>query len=130
MLFDTVEARRHFERAFEGFKNKKYTAGALMAWAGAVDTIYLERGDFSRRDKWSQSLQDILGDSMTFPSLDIEVSVVTGMIEIILSRMHDHQGAGAWIKKAMELIESDIPAEKTCYRRPPSSVFCLYRQLH
>jgi DNA-binding SARP family transcriptional activator len=126
MPVDIAESRYFFEQSFEAFTRGKIRTGALIAWSGAVETIFFERGDFTRMDKWYEAINGLLKEPFTFSSADIEVAVVRGMVEIILSRTTCHPGIGIWLKKAMDLIGSDIPLEKKLAIANPLQLYFIY----
>lgn len=81
-------------------------------------------------DKWAERLDGIIKAKQFFPSADIEIPVVRGMMEIILSRMPNHAEAGAWLKRAMKLIKGDISVDGKLAIASPLHLYCAYSGDH
>lgn len=126
MPFDTYKSRDLFERAFEGFVKLKDIDGALLSWAGVIETIFFERGDFSRMDKWINKFNELTANPIHFSSTEIEIAVIKGMIEIILSRTPYNKDSDRWVKRAIELIESDISPDSKLSIASPLHLYHVY----
>ena len=106
--FHTKEARAYFEKSFAAFDKSGDSSGAFLAWAGIVESIYLERSDFSRMDPYIEWIDKMMGDTLIFPSHDIEIAVVTGMISILTFRAPDYLRKAVWLARAQYLLGSDL----------------------
>lgn len=105
---DLRESFSHFERAFRRFGADGDMAGALLAWSGAVETIFLELGDMRRMDPWVRWLDDRSGDEAAFSSPEIRMMVARSMLGVLAVRRSDHQRAEYWVAEAEALLDSGL----------------------
>ncbi|MDH4161172.1 MAG: hypothetical protein OEW15_00575 [Nitrospirota bacterium] len=108
MPSDLTASLNLFERAFRLFEAEGDRPAALLAWSGAVEAIFLERGDFTRLDPWLAWIDEILGDEPEFPSAEAEVRVVTSVVIALTFRRPDHPRVCAWADRAFTLAQRNI----------------------
>jgi len=108
--YNTVEARRYFERAFKLFQKHRDVAGMFLAWSGVSNTFIYEWDDFSPLDRWIASLETILKRRPKFPSPEIESHVVFGMLTALMYRQPSHRKLPFWAERARTIMlsSSDI----------------------
>ncbi|RMG00344.1 MAG: hypothetical protein D6726_11400, partial [Nitrospirae bacterium] len=128
--FSTHESRAYFDTSFKALKGREGSASAMLSWAGAVETIFLERGDFSRLDWWLSEVDDILKGPASITSGRVLTSVVKAMVEIILSRRPFSPENTPWIKKGVELLTEDIPVEEKLAIADPLQLYFIYTGDH
>jgi DNA-binding SARP family transcriptional activator len=128
--FETAGSRGYFEHAFREFIKQDDIPSALLSWAGAVETIFLERGDFTRMDRWASALKGIIEGPHSIPSGDIYLAVIKGMVEIILARTPFAPRIDVWIRRALELMGEDIPVEVKLAIADPLHLYFIYAGEH
>jgi DNA-binding SARP family transcriptional activator len=112
--FDTVESRERFQRAFERLEAAGDAAGAYLAWAGVVDSVYLEWGDFKRLDPWIDRLSALRKAFPGWPAPEVEERVTISVFTSLMLRRPDHPEIGAWVERVVELAQrSQDPACRT-----------------
>jgi ATP/maltotriose-dependent transcriptional regulator MalT/DNA-binding SARP family transcriptional activator len=79
------------------------TTGALLAWAGAVETFVLENDDYGGLDTWIARSEDLLRRFPAFPSSEIEAQVVAAMLAALLYRRPHLASLTVWAQRAVEL---------------------------
>jgi DNA-binding SARP family transcriptional activator len=121
--FNLEESRSNFENSFRIFNENGDRTGALLSWSGAVDTIFYERGDFSRMDPWIQWLDNTMGDVLSFPSLEVEVAVVSAAIGAITFWIPGYHRRSFWLARAEAIVDSDITLNS---RIDVASILYLY----
>ncbi len=99
----TAAARSCFERAFEIFESGGNVEGALVSWNGAVESILLEWDDFTLFDRWIDWLDRRLAEGLSFPSVEIEARVATGMTAAMLFRRPKMSEVGRWAERSLAL---------------------------
>jgi LuxR family maltose regulon positive regulatory protein len=105
---DSRESRSHFEHAFRRLEAAGDMAGALLAWSGVVESIFIELGDMHRMDAWVQWLDDHFGSEEVFFSPEIRTMVVQAMLGVLSLRQSNHPRADFWVAQAEELVEKDM----------------------
>jgi ATP/maltotriose-dependent transcriptional regulator MalT/DNA-binding SARP family transcriptional activator len=106
--YDLADSRAYLDRAFEWCTKLADPTGALMAAAAALETIVLERGDFSRLDRYVHWIDGGLEDDFGFPSREVELAVVRVMVAAICFRMPRHARCHRWIGRAEELLLGEM----------------------
>ncbi len=83
---DAEGARGRFKAALSLFKSRRERSGALLAWAGGVDTVICAWADFKPLDEWIEDIEALLGGDVPFESPDVETRVVGGVFTALLYR--------------------------------------------
>jgi len=105
MSFDPAEARGHFERALRGHQRRGEHEGALLAWAGIVDTALHLGRDFAFLDRWIEEFRSLRG---TRPlRREMEDALVVRMFGALALRQPQHPDIDSWCARAQSLLESD-----------------------
>ncbi len=123
---DTEKSRSYFERAFHLFRSGKDIAGSLRSLAGIIETIFLERGDFSRMDQWIGWMDKLTARRLSFTPIELEITVVTAMMNAILSRVPYHRRAKEWADRAWDLIISNIDTNYKITLASPLHLYYTY----
>ncbi|HTZ17309.1 MAG TPA: BTAD domain-containing putative transcriptional regulator [Dissulfurispiraceae bacterium] len=124
--FDTCEGRGYFEKAFNGAIKKRDEELGLRAWAGAVETIFLERGDFSGMDPWISWMDHKRVRGLGAMPPGLEIRVVTAMMNAVLSRAPFDRRADEWTNKAQALLGSDIDINDRITLATPLHLYYVY----
>lgn len=107
-----------FRSAFARFTDLGDDAGALSAWSGAVSAILMEGGDFLQLDRWMEWMDRYMEKAVFFPSEEIESSVLTAILGILLFRTPRHPRAAEWIARADAIARAHPGTENgllSCY---------------
>lgn len=104
--FSTEEARGHHEKAYALFKADNNSVGQYLAWAGVVDTYRYEWGNFTPLNKWIAELDTLLERNPGFPSLDIEIRVLSSMFGTLIYNCPQHHLLPVWEERLKKLMES------------------------
>ncbi len=99
-----IEARAQFERAHALFTAKTERAGALLAWAGIVDTFILEFGELTRLDPWIEWLRQDLAANPEIPTPAIDFRVTSSMTVALLFRLGRREEIEPWVRRATSLL--------------------------
>ena len=84
MPFSPPEARQHFEKTFEAFKQIDDITGQLLSWCGIVDTYVYEWGDFHQLNRWIVELEQLMQGNTVFPSDEIESNIACRMFMALI----------------------------------------------
>ena len=109
--YDLEESRLLFERSFTLCNETGDSAGALLAWSGAVmsnvygrhEPTYRQRRPLDPLIDW---LDAFIAGGGRFPSVDIEAMVACGMMTALLLDRPYHPEFRAWIGRAFMLLPS------------------------
>lgn len=103
--------RPFFERAYRLFRKREDRDGALMSWAGVVETYLHELGDLRPLDRWISILEEMLGGGFSFPSAEVEAFVTPRMFGALAVRKPWHPRFGAWREKTLACLDTcpDVP---------------------
>jgi ATP/maltotriose-dependent transcriptional regulator MalT/DNA-binding SARP family transcriptional activator len=102
--YNTVEARLSLERAHRGFTSRQDRAGLLLCWAGIGETLILEFDDLTRLEPWIKWLTDELKANPEFPSVAVELQVVSVMALVMLFCRDESAVVRPWIDRATVAI--------------------------
>jgi ATP/maltotriose-dependent transcriptional regulator MalT len=102
------QARRTLERAFELMHDPQDALGQAIAAACIVETHHLERADFNALDRWIIELERLLSRDLTFPSKELELRTVCGMLGATMSRQSRHPMLAQCAERAMSLLTEDL----------------------
>ena len=83
MFVAPADAKGFFEKAFYMFREQNETAGMLLSWSGAVDSIMYEFGSFKEFDRWIALYNKELKD-MPFPGTEVEARVTVSMLSAMV----------------------------------------------
>lgn len=102
--FDPRHSRAVLEGAFSLFRTRSEQAGALVTWAGIVDSYMYEWHDFKPLDQWIAILEEMLGEDRGFPSPEIEARVAAGMFIALSWRQPTHPRIDYWEDKVFQTM--------------------------
>ena len=106
-----AEAQVHFERAFRGFSIRPKAHWTLLAWAGIVDSIFLQYRDLRELDPWIEWMTlSCEADVDRLPQVPKEL-VVSSMLFALVFRQPEHEGMGNWVHRAERLIERNAVSD-------------------
>jgi len=105
MAVDPDAAAKLFAAAHERFRERGDAVGVFLAWAGAVDAVWLEQKDSTVFDGWIERLEQNLVRFGAFPGLDVEASVMPVVIWVLMWRRPWHADMARWVAKALPLLE-------------------------
>jgi len=100
---DPAQARPYFEKAFERFRLQDNLPGSLLAWSGAVDSIFYDFKDLSLLDRWIQIFPGLPENPETSLPQEVWSRVVTSMFSALTNRYPDHPEIDAWAERAVSL---------------------------
>ncbi len=104
--FNIAEARGYHEKAYAFFKAEQHPAGQYLAWAGVVDTYRYEWGNFTPLDHWIGELEDMLERHPHFPSIEIEIRVLSSMFGTLIYHRPQHPRLPAWEERLKTLMQN------------------------
>jgi len=93
-----------FSAAHEQFRNRGDATGVFLAWAAAVDAVWLQQKDATVFDAWINRLEDDLARFGAFPDTDVEATVESVLIWILLWRSPWHPDMARWTARARPLL--------------------------
>lgn len=102
--FNPRESRERFEAAFGRFDAEADRAGAMLAWAGIVDTFIYEWSHFAPLDRWIETMERMLAADASFPSAEVAARVASGMFMALMYRRPDHPRMGQWTAQVRTLV--------------------------
>ena len=98
-----VRSRDDFDAALRHLSEAGDATGALLAWAGGVQTFPLDHDDYGALDVWIARSQDLLRRFPEFPSREIEARVASSMLAALLYRQPHLPAIKVWARRALEL---------------------------
>ena len=104
-------ARADLESALAQFCRADDAAGALLAWALAIDTFVFEQEDYRPLDGWLARFDDLVRQFPAYPSLPIETRVAASMLLALVCRQPQHREVKLWARRALELAETAADPE-------------------
>jgi len=108
MGIDPEAAVAIFSVTHERFRARGDVVGVFLAWAAAVDAIWLRQRDATVFDGWIGRLEQDLARFGAFPDTDVEASVVSVLIWILLWRRPWHADMARWTARAAPLLERKL----------------------
>ena len=102
--FAPTEARVQFERALDLFEQQGERSGALLAWAGLVDTAIHEGQGFSALDGWIEAFGRIAGADPLPAALHDRI--VVQMFNALVLRQPSHPDIGTWAERSFVILQS------------------------
>jgi LuxR family maltose regulon positive regulatory protein len=111
--FTPHSAQLFFEDAFNRFQTNQDRTGAIMAASGVVNAINLKFDDFTPLDHWYMVLRDLSKSLETFPTEEIEVALIPGIIMAIGLREMADVDIDTWEERVLHMVETPatIPAK-------------------
>ena len=106
LLFNPVEARGMFERAYLGFQEQDDAVGLYSTWSGVMDTFFFEWRDFTPVDRWIVEFERLRARHPDFPSRDVELRTYWSM-GTLLHRRPDHPSLPEWVERGLALLDTD-----------------------
>ena len=79
----------------------------MLSASGAVLAIMTEWDNFRSLDPWIAALDEMIGETPVYPSVDTEAMVVLAMIGALLFHTPRHSAMGRWEAHAEQLILKD-----------------------
>ena len=104
-------ARSDLGIALARFCRAGEAAGALLAWAMAVETFVFEQEDVRPLDGWIARFDELMRQFPTYPSLEIETRVAASMLLALVYRQPHHREIKVWARRALELAEATADPE-------------------
>ncbi len=99
------ESNNYFDNAFKQFRSQGDQTGMWLSWSYAVDTIFHEWADLSHINKYVSLFNEIHQRNTTFPSLQVEVRVVScRFILMMLGQLH-HPEITEWAGRVFTLLQ-------------------------
>ncbi len=98
-----TEARNCFEKAFNGFVDRRDTVGQHLAWSGIVESIAYEWNDFNLLDPWIDWFDKHASRQPVFPSLELETRVCISRVAALILRRPNHPDLLSEIERALSL---------------------------
>ncbi len=103
MTVDLRESRKHLEKAFSMFKDRRDIPGMYLSWSGIIDTFVYEWADFMPLDRWISEIETLLRQYPEFPSYEIEARVTYGVFCALMYRQPQHSDLPQWAERAMAI---------------------------
>jgi LuxR family maltose regulon positive regulatory protein len=107
MIVDLHESRKHLERAFGIFKDRKDVPGIYLSWCGVVDTFVYEWANFKPLDHWIEEIDALQQQYPVFPSPEIEARLTYGIFSALMWRQPQHPDISKWAERAMAIALGD-----------------------
>ena len=104
MPFNPAESLPHFERAFSAFEREGDQVGILLAWCGAVQSIWFAWKDLAQLDRWIDRLSAVQPPERAYPSPQIEAQVTSSMIHALMIRRPDPAWLASWVERALAMV--------------------------
>ncbi len=106
MPFNLALSLEHLEKAFRLFESQGDETGIFLAWAGAVDALFLRGDDYRLLDSWIDWLNERMSRAPLFPSPEIELRVASSMACALVSRRPHHPDIRRWAERALSLARN------------------------
>lgn len=110
------------ERAYESFAAAGDVMGQLLSASAIIEANFHEWADFSVLDKWIDVLESFGGAQIAFPSAEVEMRVLTGMLTAIGHRRPAHPMAQA----LMDRLETMLGSATDASQRSITAAFALW----
>lgn len=106
MVSDLADSRCWYERAYVLHCDRHDGVGQLLSWAAIVETIFLERDDFSMLRSWIVVGERLLDDCSAFLMGELEQRVVAAMFSAMMHGQPDHPNIGIWAQRLFEPLRN------------------------
>ncbi len=103
--FDASQALPYFEKAFEGLRLQDNLPGSLLAWSGAIDSIFYDFKNLSLMDRWIQIFPGLPENPETSLPQEVWSRVVTSMFSALSNRYPHHPEINTWEERAVSLAQ-------------------------
>ncbi|MFZ5594038.1 MAG: BTAD domain-containing putative transcriptional regulator [Pseudomonadota bacterium] len=103
--FSIGEARALYEKSYELFKKQGQPEGEYLSWSGIVDTYRYEWGNFTPLDRHIMELEGLLARYPRFPSLEIEIRVLSSMFGTLIYHRPSHPMFPVWEERLKTLMQ-------------------------
>lgn len=104
--FSIGEARALYEKSYELFKKQGHPEGEYLSWSGIVDTYRYEWGNFTPLDRHIMELEGLLARYPRFPSLEIEIRVLSSMFGTLIYHKPSHPMFPVWEERLKTLMQA------------------------
>lgn len=104
--------RALIEHAYDRFLSVGDTTGQMIAAATVIEANFYEWGDFSILDRWIEVLESLVGAHPVFPSPEVGMRVLTGILMAASHRRPTHPGTQALVDRLETLLDTDIDANQ------------------
>lgn len=105
---DILESRCLLNSAFHTFLECGDETGVLLSWSGVVDTYLFESNDYKPLDPWISWLDERLRQNPVFPSVEIEIAVLSSMVGAGLWRQLDHPALRSYVHRLSAIYLSGM----------------------
>ncbi len=106
-----AEAHVHFESAFNDFSRRHKLHWTLLAWAGVVDSIFLQYRDLRELDRWIEWMTLSHEAEVDRLPLAPRELVVSSMLFALAFRQPEHDRMRNWVYRAERLIERNAVSD-------------------
>lgn len=100
--------RALMERAYEGFAAAGDILAQMLTASAIIEANYHEYADFWLLDQWREKMEALGAVEMDFPSVDVEMRVLTGMLSAIYMRQPASVLGQVLADRLEPLLERDI----------------------
>jgi len=121
-----IEAHGLFARALERFRERGDAAGGLLAWSGAVCSIWGAWRDLRPLDAWVRTGEELIAALPCYPSPDVELEVASAMCVALAFRQPANPAMARWRARVLELASG---ARKVLLRAPFASMAIVMHDL-
>ena len=116
-LFNPMEGRAYFEKAFKKFLGNGLNSDAIhparnglsigiyLAWCGIIETFFYEFGNYRNTEKWIIVMEKIIASYRKFPSKEIEARVLSLMVQVLTFQKPMHPQLKLWAEHALSLLK-------------------------
>lgn len=104
---DQERARRVLEAAYAEFESRGDKLGQMLSAAGVLDAVGLALHDISRLSPWIDRLAAFIGSDAGYPSVDVELRVLSSMLVPCTYSRPDHSALAGITARVTELLQAD-----------------------
>ncbi len=108
LAVNPAKAREVLVRAFEIMKDRQDVLGQIMAASSIIETYYLEWANFTALDKWISALEQLLPQGQNFPTREIELRALCGLMTAAISRQPHHPMLPVCAERVTRLLDEDL----------------------
>jgi len=112
--FNYQEGHALFAQAFALFRERGDSLGIMLSWAGSVEAMMLDFGDLARTDPWIDEFDRLRDDAARFPSLEVELRVISVLVGVLTLRRPERLRDGPWVPRLHELLLLDLDIRARC----------------
>lgn len=96
-----------FQRSFEWMCESNDAIGKVVAISGIIESYYLEWNDLNPMGEWIVELEFLLVQALEYPSIDVEICALRGMLIAALSTQPQHALLPVCAQRLMDLLGED-----------------------